>query len=125
MEFVYGGVFMIKIGNEKGSINVYDEVIARIVGYVTTQCFGVVAMASKRPMDNIVSLLKWDNMDKGVSILSEGNVINIQIHIAVVYGVNIPAITDSIINKVKYTVEKDTGFDVGDVKVFVDTMKVG
>ena len=45
------------------------------------------------------------------------------LHIAVTYGVNISAIVKSIVNKVRYTVEEATGFQVAKVNVFVDDMK--
>lgn len=47
----------------------------------------------------------------------------IDLHIAVTYGVNISAIVKSIVNKVRYTVEEATGFQVAKVNVFVDDMK--
>ena len=36
------------------------------------------------------------------------------------YGINIPAITDSIVHKISYNVEDATGFPVKKVNVFVD-----
>ena len=39
------------------------------------------------------------------------------------YGVNIAAIVDSIVNKVRYTVEQATGLAVKKVNVFVDGIK--
>lgn len=40
----------------------------------------------------------------------------------VTYGINIPAITESIVHKIAYSVETATGFKVRDVKVFVDSV---
>lgn len=45
------------------------------------------------------------------------------LHISVIYGMNISAIAKSIVNKVRYTVEEATGLDVKKVNVFVDGMK--
>ena len=43
-------------------------------------------------------------------------------HIAVSYGVNINAIVDSIVNKVRYTVEEATELRVSKVNVYVDAL---
>ena len=48
------------------------------------------------------------------------NKLVIDLHIIVSFGVNIPAIVKSIVNKVKYTVEDATGLEVSKVNVFVD-----
>ena len=46
----------------------------------------------------------------------------VELHIVVTYGVNISTIVDSIVNKVRYTVEDATGLSVKEVNVFVDSM---
>lgn len=43
----------------------------------------------------------------------------------VTYGVNISAIVQSIIHKVRYTVEDATGMEVAKVNVYVDGMRAG
>ncbi|MEG1448365.1 MAG: Asp23/Gls24 family envelope stress response protein, partial [Oscillospiraceae bacterium] len=65
-----------------------------------------------------------DITDKGVKIKYTSNGLVIDLNIAVTYGVNITTIVRSIINKVRYVVEEQTGFTVNKVNVFVDTMKV-
>ena len=47
----------------------------------------------------------------------------IDLHIVVTYGVNIAAITKSIVHKVRYVVEDVTGFGVKKVNVYVDSLK--
>lgn len=115
---------MLKFENNYGDINVGTEAIAAIVGNAVTNSFGVAGMAFKNATDGIVSLLKWDNIEKGVSVTNEGNYANIDIHIVVTYGVNIIAITESITHNVRYAVETATGFRVKTINVFVDSIKV-
>ena len=62
-------------------------------------------------------------LDQGVQVKSAGTDLVIDLHIIVTYGVNISAIADSIVNKVRYTVEQATGLTVNKVNVFVDGMK--
>ena len=47
----------------------------------------------------------------------------VDLHICVVYGLNIAAISKSIINKVTYVVEDATGIKVEKVIVHVEQMK--
>ena len=46
----------------------------------------------------------------------------IELHIIVTYGVNISTIVDSIVNKVRYTIEEATCLSVKEVNVYVDSM---
>ena len=58
-----------------------------------------------------------------MQVKSAGTDLVIDLHIFITYGVNISAIADSIVNKVRYTVEQATGLTVNHVNVFVDGMK--
>jgi uncharacterized alkaline shock family protein YloU len=80
-------------------------------------------MASKNTAEGIVSLLKKENYEKGVLVTADGDDLNIDVHIIVSYGVNLPAISRSIAKEVKYIVEKMTGFKVKKVNVYIDAMK--
>ena len=114
---------MLKYENQLGTILVTPEAVATIAGCAATKSFGVAGMAFKNTTDGIVSLLKWDNVEKGVNIITEDNSIIIELHIVVTFGVNIGAITQSITHNVIYAVEKSTGFKVRTVNVFVDSIK--
>lgn len=115
---------MIKIENHLGTIEISQEYFAKLVGYVAQECFGVAGMVFSNPSQGIRSVLsRKDVADKGVRVRSGNNCLAIDLHIAVTYGVNISAIVKSIVNKVRYTVEEATGFEVAKVNVFVDDMK--
>lgn len=112
------------INGALGEINISDEVIASIAGSIAVGCFGVKGMALKNMADGIVRLLKRDHMSKGVCVYErEAGLADIELHIAVNNGVNIPAICTSIINEVKYHVERLTGIHVGNVDVCIDAIK--
>lgn len=110
------------LNNEKGSIEITNEVFTVIAGDAATNCFGVRGMAYRNVKDGIVSLLKRENMSKGVRVTFENGKVNIDVHIIVEHGVNITAICESIINEVKYNVERVTRVDVGCVNVNVDSI---
>ncbi len=46
----------------------------------------------------------------------------IELHISVSYGVNINTIVESIVNKVRYTVEEATDLKVSKVNVYIDAL---
>lgn len=111
------------VDNHNGSINITETVFANIVGHVANSCYGVVGMAAKSAGDGIVSLLKKDHYEKGVKVLPDGDGIIVEMHIVVLYGVNLPVVTRSIAKEVKYNVEQMTGFKVKKVNIFIDGMK--
>lgn len=113
-----------KIENDFGNIIISNNVIANIAGAVANNCYGVVGMASRNAKDGIVSLLKAGNFAKGIGVEVEDNAIIIDMHIIVQYGVNITAICDSIMHNVSYQVAEMTGFEVKDVNVYVESMRV-
>lgn len=113
---------MLKLQNENGVIVVDENVIANIVSAEARNCFGIAGMTSKNVKEEIWSLFRQTDNDRGVEVRCENNEIMIDLHIMVSYGVNIPAITDSIVHKITYTVEEATGFPVCGVNVFVDSV---
>ena len=113
--------------NELGSIHISTEVFTNISGYAATNCLGVKGMASRNLQDGIVQLLRMESLSKGVRVtFGEGvKTVNIELHIVIGHGVNIPALCDSIMSEVRYNVEKYTGISVGLVDVCVDSLMTG
>ncbi len=115
---------MLTIENHLGTIDISYEYLATLIGHTATSCFGVVAMNSSGAKQNFLSILKMDNrIDKGVSLRYIKNKLIIDLHITVMFGTNISAVVSSIVNKVRYAVEEETGIQVSKVNVFVDGMK--
>ena len=115
---------MIKIENHLGAIEISQNYFAKLVGHAASECFGVSGMVFSTPSQGIRSVLSQKDVpDKGVHVRVGGGSLYIDLHIAVTYGVNIAAIVKSIVNKVRYTVEEATGFEVSRVNVFVYAMK--
>ena len=108
----------------KGSITIDTEVISKIAGIIATGCYGVVGMAYRSKSDEFASLLKKDNITKGIKVYVNDKVVSIDIHIIIQYGVNINAICNSIINNVKYQLNHMTVLEVGEVNVYVEGSRV-
>ena len=110
--------------NSLGEITVSPKIIADIAGNVANKCYGVVGMASKNTKDGIVSLLKGDNISKGVHITIGENGILVELHIVVQFGLNINSTCESIVHRVRYTLEEMTGIPVKCVNIKVDGVRV-
>ena len=116
---------MIRLHTEKGEISISDAALSNITGAAATSCFGVKGMAFRSMTDGLVHLLRREAMSKGVRIIphEEGD-ISIELHIVVEHGVNIAALSSSIISEVRYVVASCTGTQVKAVNVFVDSINI-
>ena len=107
-----------------GNMYIDNEVIAQYAGTVAVECFGVVGMAGVNVKDGIVSLLKKDNITKGIAVSLKNNKLILDFHIIVSYGVSISAVADNLIDNVKYKVEEFTGLEIEKVNIFVEGVRV-
>jgi uncharacterized alkaline shock family protein YloU len=116
-----------KIPLEKGALHIATDVFTSVSGYAATNCFGVKGMASRSVQEGIVHLLRRENLAKGVKVSypQGGNTVDITLHIVVEHGINIPEICRSIMQEVRYNVEKVTGVTVSSVNICIDSIVVG
>ena len=110
---------MIKYENQNGYIEITNNYFSNLVGNAAQSCFGVTRMVNPNPYQ---SKVENENHTQGVIVKSINGSLVVDLHIAVSYGVNISAITDSIINKVRYIVESATDLNVSKVNVHVDEL---
>ena len=111
--------------NDKGEIQISSEVFTTITGAVATSCFGVKGMAARSKKDGLVHLLRSESMAKGVRVIfEEDDTVSIELHIIVDAGVNLTAVSSSIMSEVRYAVGNMTGAQVRAVDVYVDSMEI-
>ena len=116
---------MIRQNNENGSVSVSTGVYNDIAGTAASNCFGVKGMAARSVKDGVYHLLRKESMSKGVRVeFHEDDTISIDLHIMVVGGVNLSAVGQSIIEEVRYVVNKCTGTEVRAVNVYIDSMMI-
>ena len=113
-----------KVTNVYGNVTISDEVIASIAASEATHCIGVVGMAYRSKADQIASLLKKESGSKGVKVSFTGGEAVLEIHVIAEYGVNLSAISNNIIENVKYAVESMVGCVVKKVEVNVEGVRV-
>lgn len=115
-----------KLHTDKGEITISSEVFTHITGAAATNCYGVKGMAIRSAKDGLVHLLRREAMDKGVKVTHhDDNSVSIELHIMVDNGVNLMAVSRSIMSEVRYIVSRSTGAQVRNVDVCIDSMVIG
>lgn len=114
---------MVSYKTRVGEIVISNEYFCKLIGNAVSSCYGVVEMVPKG-MQKIKGLLaRGNSVDTGIKVSGNGDAVKVEIHVVVMYGMNINAIAKSIINKIKYTVNEATGIKVEKVTVKVDGIK--
>ena len=107
-----------------GEIEINPDVIALNAGSVPVECFGIVGMAAVNMKDGLVKLLKKESLTHGINVSISENKISLDFHVIVSYGVSISAVTDNLINNVKYKVEEFTGMEIEKINILVEGVRV-
>lgn len=108
-----------------GQIIIDTDVIATYAGSVAVECFGIIGMAAVSMKDGLVKLLKGDSLTRGIHVeIDEDNMITIDFHVIVSYGVGISTVAENLIENVKYKVHEFTGLDIKKINIFVEGVRV-
>lgn len=118
---------MVRVKNHVGEITISQDFFTALIGNTVTSCFGVVQMNignAKQTLLETLPFTRKKGFQRGVTVRTGKDSLVIELHITVLYGVNVGTIVKSIMNKVRYTVEESTGISVERVNVYVDGIKV-
>jgi len=110
------------LNTHMGNITIDKEVIAQYAGIVATECFGIVGMGVT--VKDVVKVLKKDSVTKGITVTVNNNKLTLDFHVIVSYGVSILAVSDNLIDNVKYKVEEFTGMEIEKINIFVEGVRV-
>ena len=114
---------MLKLENHLGTTTITTEYFAGLIGPVVSSCYGVVGISASTPMQGMLRRVSGRSTPaQGVKIKAIGDKLVVDIHIKVLYGINVSAIVKSIMNKVRYAVSQAVGLQVAKINVFVDDM---
>ena len=115
-----------RLETERGVITISPDVFTNITGAAATNCYGVKGMAVRSKTDGLVHLLRRESMAKGVKVrFNDDDTVSIELHIIVDNGVNLTAVSRSIMSEVRYIVQRTTGAEVRNVDVCIDSMVIG
>lgn len=118
---------MVLIRNHLGEINISKHFFAQLIGGTLTNCFGVADTNACSPKQSFLEsfpiVRKKKFIDKGVAVKSFRGKLRVDLHITVMYGVNIASVVRSIQHKIAYVIEEETDIEVEEVNVYVDGIK--
>ena len=114
-----------QMDTQYGKVLIDSNVIATYAGSVAVVCFGIVGMAAVNMKDGLVRLLKKDYLNHGINVtIDEDNMITIDFHVIVSYGISINTVMDNLIQTVKYKVESFTGLQIKKINIHVEGVRV-
>ncbi len=114
----------IKINNELGDITIKKDVIATIAAVSAMECYGLVGMTYKSAKSGLAKILKGEHLSKGVEVEATEQGIRINVFVIVQFGTKLSVVAENIIEKVKYSVEMQTGLNVLEVNLNIEGVKV-
>lgn len=102
--------------DEKGSVNISEEVISVIAATTALETEGVAGLSTGR---DLYELLGKKNLSKGVRIAVEEERLRVDLWITVKLGVSVNKVGRKVQESVASAIESATGFTVGEVNVHV------
>lgn len=109
--------------NVHGIIEISPTAIATLVSHAVTQTYGVVGMTTNSRASGVTATLTRDP-HRGVMVQTAENEIMIDIYVILEHGVRIASVSTSIINSVRYTVERNTAMPVKSVNIHVQGLRM-
>lgn len=110
---------MIKL-NEKcdnGELKISNDVLAVIAGAAANEVEGVVPPVASK--NGITQLINKVGINKGIDIEVVDNVVSVEIEVVVKFGYNIREVSEKVQEKIAYTLETMTGFEMGAIDINV------
>ena len=115
--------YVLQDDDNKGTVQIADDVVAVIAGLAATEVKGVAAMAGNIT-NEIMSKVGRKNLSKGVKIFINGKRVKIALAIMMEYGYNIPGTCSKVQDRVKTAVENMTGLTVTDVDIRIASVEM-
>ncbi len=106
-----------------GRIEVSPAVIASIAHRAVSSSYGVVGTPAKDLATGIVNIISRDSK-RGIVVEVKNGQIIIDVYVVIEYGTRIAAVARSVMNVVKFSVERAIGLPVAEVNVHVEGLRV-
>ncbi len=104
------------VSSSRGSISISGDVVAEIVAETAARCYGVVGL---EPASRLGKILRRD----GVTVGGDARGVQVALHVAVEYGLNLAEVAATVRSQVAYEVERLTGLSVATVEVVVQSVR--
>jgi uncharacterized alkaline shock family protein YloU len=106
-----------------GQIEVSRAAIANIASRAASSTYGVVGIAPKNMAKEVAYAFQRDARH-GVDVRIQGAEIVIDVYVIVEYGTRIASVAKSIMNLVKFNVERALGVPVAQVNVHIEGLRI-
>ena len=106
-----------------GRIEISPTAIASVVSQAVSSTYGVVGIAPKNLANEVAHVFQRDARH-GVNVGVQDGQIIIDVHVIVEYGTRISSVANSIMNLVKFNVERAIGVPVARVNVHVEGLRI-
>jgi uncharacterized alkaline shock family protein YloU len=110
-------------GQYRGRIVVSPTAIASLANEAVLTCYGVVGTAAKDLAAGIANVLSRDSK-RGIDVRVEDGRVTIDVYVIIEYGTRIAAVALSVMNVVRFNVERALGIPVAEVNVHVEGLRV-
>jgi uncharacterized alkaline shock family protein YloU len=100
-------------------ITVTDGALATIIGLAAHEVPGVIGMSPANIKDGLKRILGVSDADEGVQVAKTASNTNVDMHVVVAYGVNIPVVADLIRERVHYAAKTYAGVELDNVRVHI------
>jgi uncharacterized alkaline shock family protein YloU len=109
----------LRSARDRGRIEVFPAVVGAIAGHAAVGCYGVMGMAARGLRDGVATLLRRENVHRGVEVHEVDGQLVIDLYVVVLYGVRITEVAQNLKSAVRFDVERATAVQVAEVNVFV------
>lgn len=106
-----------------GDIHISPAVVATVASRAALQSYGVAGMTTPNFASEVAAALSRDP-NKGVIVRMDDEAVIIDLYVILEYGTRIATVANSLINTVRYSVEKTVGAPVKQVNVHVQGLRV-
>lgn len=106
-----------------GRIEVSPTAIASIANQAVLSCYGVVGTTARGLAAGIANVLSRDSK-RGIEVHIQNGQIIIDVYVIIEYGTRIAAVAVSVMNVIKFSVERALGIPVAEVNVHVEGLRV-
>ncbi len=114
---------MLKEKTALGTIVITRSAVASLAAQAVLECYGVVGMAQPGLRERVMERFQRDTAPKGIVVRQLDRTIALDLYVVLARGVRISEVAQNIVEKVKFSVERATGFAVSEVEVHVQGLQ--
>lgn len=109
--------------NKIGRIYILPQAIKTVVRNAALQSYGVINLAPRNFLEAVGRFFGRQN-DYGIKVTTSSDGLLLEIALIIEYGLRIKSVTDSVVESVKFNVEKTMGIPVHRVDVHVRGLRI-